>query len=386
MTTLKTNLEPACIGNPPVPLLDLKRQYAAIQQEIEAALIECARSVQYILGPVVEAFEREAAAYCGAAHAVAVTSGSDALIMALMAEDIGPGDEVIAPPFTFFATAGAVSRVGATPVFVDIEPDGFNIDPRAFEKAITPKTRAVIPVHLFGQCAEMDAIMDIAARHRLVVIEDAAQSIGSEYKGRRAGSMGHYGCFSFFPSKNLGCMGDAGLMTTNDAERARRLVLLRNHGRGAMYVDDRVGGNFRCDALQAAVLRVKLPHLDSWTAGRQRNSGVYRELFSAMPANSMTCPPELPDRRHIYNQFTIRVKNGKRDAVMNFLRERKIGCQVYYPLPLHLQPCFQYLGGKAGDLPVSEAAANEVLSLPIFPELTREEIECVAGAVKGKCR
>jgi dTDP-4-amino-4,6-dideoxygalactose transaminase len=360
-----------------IPLLDLKRQYAQIGDKIEAAVIESARSTQYILGKTVSDFEEQAAAYCGADHAIGVTSGSDALIVALMAEGIGLGDEVICPPFTFFATAGAIHRVGARPVFVDIEPVGFNLDPELLEAAINKNTRAIVPVHLFGQAAEMDAIMRIAEKHGLCVIEDGAQAIGSEYKGRRVGSIGHYGCFSFFPSKNLGCLGDGGLVTTNDPDRNAKVRMLRNHGMEPKYYHEVVGGNFRIDALQAAVLSVKLPYLDGWTEGRQENATRYRELFAQAEIPGIELPTELSERRHIYNQFTIRIGNGRRDVALTHLREKNIGCDIYYPVPLHMQKCFADLGGAAGDFPVSERAAAEVLSIPIFPELSGEELATV---------
>lgn len=366
-----------------VPLLDLKRQYAAIGSEMERALLECSRSTQYILGKQVESFEQKAGDYCGAKHALGVTSGSDALIIALMAEKIGHKDKVITTPFTFFATAGAISRVGAEPVFVDIEPDGFNINPEKLEKAASSEgVKAVIPVHLFGQCAQMDAIMEISEKYGLAVIEDAAQAIGAEYKNRRAGSIGHYGCFSFFPSKNLGCIGDGGLVTTNDQNRADKLRILRNHGARPKYYHNLVGGNFRLDAVQAAVLSIKLPYLDSWTEKRQSNAAFYRKAFEqAGLSDSIVLPPEIPDRRHIYNQFTVRIKNGMRDRILKTLREKKIGCEIYYPVPLHLQECFESLGHAPGDFPVSEAAANEVVSLPIFPELSEWEMQFVVDTL-----
>jgi dTDP-4-amino-4,6-dideoxygalactose transaminase len=365
-----------------VPLLDLNRQYAAIGREMEKAVIDCARSTRYILGPAVEEFEKAAADYCGAKESIGVTSGSDALIIALMAEGIGPGDKVITTPFTFFATAGAIWRVGAIPVFVDIEEDGFNIDPdQVAEAAKQDGVKAVIPVHLFGQCADMDPIMEIAEKHGLIVIEDAAQAIGSEFKGKRAGSMGHYGCFSFFPSKNLGCMGDGGLVICNDEEKAEKLRIFRNHGSKPKYYHRFVGGNFRIDAMQAAVLSVKLPCLDSWTQSRQKNAADYRSLFADAGIQGLTPPPELPGRRHIYNQFTLRIKDGKRDRVLKSLHEKNIGCEVYYPVPLHLQECFAELGHKEGDMPKSEIAAGEVISIPIFPELTDEEKKYVVDAL-----
>ena len=363
-----------------VPLLDLMRQYEVIGETMEHALIQCARSGRYILGQAVEAFEEQVAPYCGVKHGVGVTSGSDALILALMAEGIGPGDRVITSPFTFFATAGAISRLGATPVFVDIEPEGFNIDPDQVAHEADKGARAILVVHLFGQCADMDPILSIADERGMPVFEDAAQAIGSEYKGKRAGSLGRYGCFSFFPSKNLGCMGDGGLVTTGDPDRADLMRLLRNHGARPKYYHKFVGGNFRLDAMQAAVLAVKLPHLDAWSESRQRNAAFYRGLFENAGLDEVVLPPELPDRRHIYNQFTLRIRNGKRDRVLKSLRERRIGCEVYYPVPLHLQECFASLGYRAGAFPVAETAAKEVISIPIFPELTREEMTHVVEA------
>ncbi len=375
--------------------MDLKAQYALIRGEMLKAVEEVMDSQQFILGEKVRLLEERLAAYCGCRHAVGVSSGTDALLISLMAEGIGPGDEVITTPYSFFATAGCISRVGARPVFVDIDPASFNIDPSRIEAAVTPRTRAIVPVHLYGQCAEMDAIMETANTHGLAVIEDGAQAIGSEYRGRRAGSIGHYGCFSFFPSKNLGGAGDGGLVTTNDDERAERLRVLRVHGGRAKYYHDVVGGNFRLDALQAAVLLVKLDHLDDWTAGRQKNAAIYKRLFGeagasgepravAGPARAdsvkgIVPPDELPGRRHIYNQFVIRA--ARRDALRAFLTERGIGNEVYYPAPFHMQKCYAGLGYKEGDFPESERAARESLALPIYPELTGAMIAEVAGAV-----
>jgi dTDP-4-amino-4,6-dideoxygalactose transaminase len=364
-----------------VPMLDLQRHHAPIQEELEQALLRCARSGRYILGPEIEAFETEAAAYCGCAHAIAVSSGTDALLMALLSENVGPGDEVITVPFSFFATAGGIERVGARPVFVDIEPDGFNINTAKIENAVTEKTKAIIPVHLYGQCAEMDIITQIADKHGLAVIEDAAQAIGAEYKQRRAGSMGRYGCFSFFPSKNLGAMGDGGLITTDSSALAEHLRIMRDHGQSPKYQYRFIGGNFRCDEIQAAVLRVKLPKLDAWSEARKANADIYREVFDEMGHPDILCPRVLPQRRHIYNQFTVRIKNGGRDKVLNHLHSKNIGAAVYYPLPLHLQDCFKHLEYKKGDMPVSEAATAEVLSLPVFPELSPDEIEHAAESV-----
>ncbi len=324
----------------------------------------------FVLGAEVEEFERAAAEYCRARHAIGCASGSDALLLALMAYDIGPGDEVITVPFTFFATAGSIARLGAKPVFVDIRADDFNINPELIERAITPRTRAIIPVHLFGQCAAMEALMEIAQRHRLPVIEDAAQAIGADLHERRAGTMSEIGCFSFFPSKNLGGAGDGGLLTTNDDELAEKLRMLRVHGSKVKYYHRYVGINSRLDALQAAVLRVKLKYLDAWTEARQRNAARYNALFAEAGLEEVITPVAHPGRRHIYNQYTIRCP--QRDELMADLKEQGIGTEVYYPVPLHLQECFAYLSYGAGDLPVSEQTARECLSLPIYPELTAE--------------
>jgi dTDP-4-amino-4,6-dideoxygalactose transaminase len=361
-----------------VPLLDLKAQYNQIRDEIRDAIDRVVESQHFILGPEVEALEREVAAYSQCAYGVGVSSGSDALLVALMALGVGPGDEVITTSYSFFATAGAISRLGARPVFVDIDPATYNIDPAQIEPAITARTRAIIPVHLFGQMAAMDQIMEVARRHDLAVVEDAAQAIGAEDTGRRAGSIGHVGCFSFFPSKNLGGFGDGGMVTTNDAALAERMRLLRGHGAKPKYYHREIGGNFRLDALQAAILRVKLSHLDGWTERRRRNAAVYRQHLSVAGAQ-VEIPAEVPGGRHIYNQFVIR--SGRRDALMAQLKERKIGCEVYYPLPLHLQECFAELGYRRGDLPESERAAAESLALPIYPELTDEQIAAVVSAV-----
>lgn len=366
-----------------LPLLDLKAQYASIKEEILKEVSEIFDSQYFILGPKVEKIEKEIAAYCTSNFAVGVSSGSDALIIALMAEGIGPGDEVILPTFTFFATAGAVSRVGATPVFADIDPVTYNIDPEKVAEKITSRTKAVIPVHLFGQPADMDPIMQLAKQHNLIVIEDACQAIGSEYKGRRAGSIGDYGCFSFFPSKNLGCFGDGGMVTCNDPEKAKTLKVLRNHGQSSTYLHEHVGGNFRLDALQAGILSVKLPYLDGWSEARQRNAAEYNELFSAAELDGKV---SLPGKaaypvRHIYNQYCIEISGGKRDALVSHLREKGIGCAVYYPLSLHLQKCFSDLGGKPGDCPVSEAASGRIMALPVYPESTTEQRRSVVDAI-----
>ena len=368
----------------PIPLLDLKAQYAEIRYEIDAAVAQVVESQRFILGPEVEQFEREVAGYCQCREAVGVSSGTDAILAALMALEVGPGDEVVTTSYTFAATAGGIARLGAKPVFVDIEPTTCNIDVAQIEAVVTDRTKAVLPVHLFGQTAEMDTVMDIAARHRLVVIEDAAQAVGAEYGGRRAGGIGHAGCLSFFPSKNLGAFGDGGMVTTNDLELARRLRMLRNHGFSPKYHSKIIGGNFRLDAIQAAVLRTKLKHLDRWTEARQRNAQTYRRLFGeAGPdaaAGGIVPPYEAPDRRHIYNQFVIRVPAGVRDPLREHLTARNIGSEVYYPVPLHRQEVFAGPCAR-GDLPHSDRAAAETLALPIYPELTAAQITRVVDAI-----
>jgi dTDP-4-amino-4,6-dideoxygalactose transaminase len=360
-----------------VPLLDLKAQYKAIKPEIDAAISEVMESQHFILGPKVEQLEKAVAAYSKCAHAIGVSSGSDALLACLMAEDIGAADEVITTPYSFFATAGAISRLGATPVFVDIDPATYNLDVSQISSKVTSKTRAIIPVHLYGQMADMDPVMRIAAEHNLIVIEDAAQAIGAEYKGRRAGSIGHYGCFSFFPSKNLGGAGDGGMIVSNDAQRAEKVRCLRGHGAKPKYYHKLVGGNFRLDALQAAVVSAKLPHLDDWTAARQRNARKYDQMFgkAGLPIGL----PAVVTNRHIFNQYVIRVTN--RDELQAYLKQKGVGTEVYYPVPLHLQECFAYLGKKHGAFPESERAAKETLALPIHPELTDAEARYVVDCV-----
>ena len=365
-----------------VPLLDLKPQYLEIKDEIEPLFAEICQSQAFILGPRVAECEAAVAAYCRTPHAVGVSSGSDALIIALMAEGIGPGDEVITTPYTFFATVGAIARVGATPVFVDIDPVTYNIDPAKIEAAVTPRTKALIPVHLYGQMADMDAIMPVARAHNLLVIEDACQAIGAEWNGQRAGSVGDYGCFSFFPSKNLGCFGDGGMVTLRDPEKARRLAIYRNHGMDPQYYHRTVGGNFRLDALQAAVVTVKLPHLDAWTARRQANAARYRDLFAKAGLAAADSPISLPAEvasRHIYNQFVVRAQ--RRDDLLAHLRANGIGCAIYYPVSLHMQDCFKHLGYKKGDFPQSEAAADSTLALPIYPDLTDDMAAAVVQSI-----
>jgi dTDP-4-amino-4,6-dideoxygalactose transaminase len=376
-----------------VPLLDLKAQYASIREEIQEAINRVIETQYFILGPEVEALEQEVSAYSQCQFGIGVSSGTDALLVALMAIDIQPCDEVITTSYTFFATGGCVSRLGARPVYVDIDPYTYNINPARIEAAITERTRAIIPVHLYGQMVDMEPIMALAAKYGLYVIEDAAQAIGSEHKGKRAGSVGHLGCFSFFPSKNLGGFGDGGMVVANDPDLAHRVKMLRNHGAEPKYYHKFVGGNFRLDAIQAAVLRVKLKHLDGWSKARQDNAAVYRRLFTevglaAEPGDhhradspAVVLPTELPERRHIYNQFVIRCPH--RDDLMAYLKKNNIGCEIYYPVPLHLQECFADLGYQVGDLPASECAAKETLALPIYPELTEEMLRTVVMAIAG---
>ena len=368
-----------------VPLLDLSYQYAPMKSEIMAVVSEICDSQRFILGPKVEAFEKELTAYCKSGGAVGVTSGSDALLIALMVEKIKPGDEIITSPFTFFATVGAIVRAGATPVFADIDPVTFNIDPAKIAEKITPRTRGIIPVHLFGQAADMDPIVKIAKEHNLFIIEDACQAIGAEYKGKRVGTFAEYGAFSFFPSKNLGCFGDGGAVSCDTPEREALLKIYRNHGQSNTYIHEYVGGNFRLDALQAAILSIKLRSLDSWSEARQRNAAIYRQLFAdAKLDNLISLPQEAAyPVRHIYNQFCIRVAGGKRDALKQYLLDNGIGCAVYYPLSLHLQECFKELGGKAGDYPECEKATAEVLALPIYGELTADQLNCVVDTIKA---
>ncbi|MDD3146956.1 MAG: DegT/DnrJ/EryC1/StrS family aminotransferase [Candidatus Riflebacteria bacterium] len=360
-----------------VPLLDLKPQYQQIKEKVLPEVMEIIESQGFILGPKVEKLEKEMAAYLGAQYTLGCSSGTDALLLALMALDIGKDDEVITTPYTFFATAGSIARVGATARFVDIDPATFLMRVDQIENAITPKTKAIMPVHLFGQCVDMEPLMNIARKHKLAVIEDAAQAIGSKYQGKDAGTFGDTGCFSFFPSKNLGCFGDGGLVSTNRQALHERLKGLRVHGGQVQYQHLEVGLNARIDALQAAVVSVKLPFLAGWTEGRRKNAALYNELFKGNP--KVVTPIEKPDCFHIYNQYVIRVNN--RDALKAHLAEKEIGCSVYYPLSLHQQKCFANLGYKKGDFPESEKAADTSLALPIFPELNREQIEFVAKTI-----
>jgi dTDP-4-amino-4,6-dideoxygalactose transaminase len=348
-----------------IPLLDLHAQYAPIRDKILAAVTRVCDSERYIMGPEIAGFESEIAALIGVSHAVAVSSGTDALLLALMALDVRPGDEVITPTYSFFATPGAIARVGARPVLIDIDPLTFNIDPALISAAVTERTKAILPVHLFGLCADMDPILAIAGRHGIPVVEDAAQAIGAVYNGRSAGGMGAMGCLSFFPSKNLGAFGDAGLLTTNDAALAHKAALLRNHGMEPKYYHHLVGGNFRMDAIQAAVLRVKAPHLAAWTEARRVNAQRYAQLFRhAGVLDRVTLPVEPAGLRHIFNQFVIRVAD--RDALKAHLDQKQIGNEIYYPVPFHLQPCFEHLGYRRGDFPLAERAANESLAIPIY--------------------
>jgi len=388
-----------------IPLLDLKAQYRAIGSAIDQAVLEVLKSQQFIMGPKVQECESAIAAYSQCAHAVGVSSGTDALLLCLMAEGIGPGDEVITTPYTFFATAGAVARTGATPVFVDIDPISYNIRTSDIEARISPRTRAMIPVHLYGQMADLGPILDLAERHKLIVIEDAAQAIGAEDQGWRAGSRGHYGCFSFFPSKNLGAAGDAGMVVTQDAERAMRLQRLRVHGAHPKYYHEVIGGNFRLDAIQAAVVTVKLRHLDAWTEARQQNAARYDKFFreyglpvadTSHPANqrrggsSPVAPPgegepqiflpKVTTDRHIFNQYVIRT--ARRDALREALQKCGVSTEIYYPVPMHKQQCFAYLGHQTGDFPESEAAAAESLALPIYPELIEAQARFVVQSIR----
>lgn len=358
-----------------VPLLDLKAQYSSIRAEIRSAIDRVCESQHFILGPEVEAFEREVATFCGVKHAVGVSSGTDALLAALMALEVGSGDEVITTAYSFFATAGTIARVGAKPIFVDIDPESFNIDPMQVKAKVSPRTKAVLPVHLFGRMVEMDSILALG----VPVIEDAAQAIGSrDVKGRQAGTLGRMGCFSFFPSKNLGGFGDGGMVVTDDGDLAERLKVLRVHGSKPKYHHKRVGGNFRLDALQAAVLRVKLKYLPAWTEARRVNADRYRRLFAEVgPRADVRLPADVPG--HIYNQFAIRVP--QRDRLRAHLEGAGIGTEVYYPVPLHLQECFASLGHKKGDMPRSEMAALDSLALPIYPELTEEQQRFVVSTL-----
>lgn len=374
-----------------VPLLDLKAQHATIKDEVVDAMMRVVDAQHFILGPEVEALERSIGEYARVKHAVGVSSGTDAIVLALMALGIGPGDEIITTPFTFIATCSSIARLGARAVFVDIDPRSFNIDVPRVEAAITARTKAIMPVHLFGQMADMRALATIAAKYDLPVIEDAAQALGAEEQGFRAGAVGLAGTYSFFPSKNLGGFGDGGMVVTNDDAFAKQLRLLRNQGQAPKYFSLAVGGNFRLDALQAAILRAKLPHLDGWSAGRQRNAATYRALFAASGLAIsegvlaedavLSLPVELPARRHVYNQFVIRGRD--REGLRRHLGEQGIGCEIYYPQPMHLQACFAEWGGREGAFPESERAAKESLAIPIYPELAAEQQHAVVEAIRA---
>ncbi|MFP4650561.1 MAG: DegT/DnrJ/EryC1/StrS family aminotransferase [Desulfobacterales bacterium] len=372
-----------------VPLLDLKAQYQSIKDECMAVTEKIYESQHFILGPYVERLEDEIAAYCGTKYAVGVSSGTDALLLSLMAAGIGAGDRVITTPYTFFATAGSIARVGAVPVFADIDPETYNISPEQIEAALRDMdknelstVKAVMPVHLYGQCADMDPINRIAGENGWLVIEDAAQAIGAEYKGRRAGSMGDYGCFSFFPSKNLGGFGDGGIVTTNSPENYEMLKILRVHGGHPKYYHKYIGGNFRLDALQAAIVSVKLARLDQWTAARQENAARYRKMIDdAGLSEKVACPAEIHDR-HIYNQFVISAAEG-RDELSRFLSDAGVGNEIYYPVPLHLQQCFEYLRYGRGLMPASETAADCTLALPVYPEMSRDQQEYVVEQIRA---
>lgn len=367
-----------------IPLLDLKLQYRTIREEALRVTEEVYDSQGFILGPRVEEFEKAYAAYCQTDYAVGVSSGTDALLIALMVLGVGQGDEVIVPAYSFFATAGVVDRLGAVPVFVDVEPASLNLDPELFRAAITSRTRAVIPVHLYGQCADMEAINAIAAEHGIHVIEDAAQAVGAEFDGRRAGSLSPLGCFSFFPSKNLGAFGDAGAVTTSDPELYQKLVDFRVHGSRPKYYHKYVGGNFRIDALQAAILQIKLPHLDVWAEGRRRNAATYLQLFTDRGLlDRIELPRELPRRHHVFNQYVVRFRGGRevRDNVMQTLKSAQIGCEIYYPLTLPQQECFQDVPSAKNAFPVSDDAAASSLAIPIFPELTQAQLEEIVATV-----
>ena len=372
-----------------VPFFTLIPQFAALEKEIESALHEVFKTQQFILGPQVKALEQAISEYCEVPHAIGVASGSDALLLSLMALDIGKGDEVLLPPFTFFATAGVISRVGATPVFVDIDPQTLMIDPSKIGEKITPRTKAIIPVHLYGQCADMGPILELAEANRLFVIEDAAQALGAEYqpdvksKVRKAGQMGHFGCFSFFPTKNLGAFGDAGMVVARDPVLAERVRLLRVHGSRPKYYHKEIGINSRLDTLQAAILLVKFRYLEKWTGERRKRAERYqallKDLASALPGFSL--PVTRDGNRHIYHQYVIRVP--ERDRLRSFLQEEGVGTEIYYPVPLHLQECYAFLGWRRGDFPASEKAADDVLALPIFPELPENEQDYVVDRIRA---
>jgi dTDP-4-amino-4,6-dideoxygalactose transaminase len=366
-----------------VPAQNLRAQYQAIRGEVEPVLLGLFESQMLVLGPEVEKLEAELAQYCGAARGIGCASGTDALILPLIALGIGSGDEVITSPYSFFATAGSIWRTGAKPVFVDIQPDTYNIDPAMIEAAITPRTRMIMPVHLYGQTADMDPIKAIAQKHDLFVLEDAAQAIGADYKGRRAGSLGDAGALSFYPSKNLGGFGDGGMMLTDDAVLGRSVARLRVHGMEPKYHHHEVGFNSRLDAIQAAVLRVKLRHLEAWTLARREAAALYDSLFEAHRLTEVVIPPcERDGNFHVFNQYVVRVPANLRDALREYLASRQIGTEIYYPIPLHLQPCFEQLGYAKGDFPHAESAARQTIALPVYPELTDEQQRFVVGSIR----
>jgi len=366
-----------------IPALNLRAQYQTIRDEIEPVVLGLFESQMFVMGPEVEKLEAELAAFCGVARGIGCASGTDALLLPLIALGVGPGDEVITTPYTFFGTAGSIWRTGAKPVFVDIEPDTCNIDPARIEAAVTPRTRVIIPVHLYGQTADMDPIDEIARKHGLFVLEDAAQAIGAVYKGRRAGSLGHAAALSFYPSKNLGGFGDGGMLMTGDPVLGRSVARLRVHGMEPKYHHHEVGFNSRLDAIQAAVLRVKLRHLEAWTLARREAAVRYQTLFEAHRLTELVdLPRERDGNLHVYNQYVIRVPAVVRDPLRDYLSARQVGTEIYYPIPLHLQPCFAPLGHKTGDFPHAESAARQTLSLPLYPELTDEQQRFVVGSIR----
>jgi len=380
-TQLATERSPRMSTPAGVPLCDLQAQFRGLELDLQAAVMRVLRSGQVIGGLEVSEFEKEVARYCGAAHAVGCSSGSDALLLALHALGVGPGDEVILPPFTFFASVGAVCRLGASPVFADIDPVTFNVDPAEIATRITPRTRAIMVVHLFGQTADMAPIEKLAREHGVPIVEDAAQAIGAEYRGKRTGTLGTVACFSFYPSKNLGAYGDAGMVVTHDRDLAARATCLRTHGMEPRYYHKHIGWNARLDAVQAALLRVKLPHLDRWAEARQAAARRYDALIEEHDLDAHLLRPAVqPYRRHVFNQYVVRVARGQRDVLLRKFRAEKIGCEVYYPIPLHLQECLRHLGHHEGDFPVSEQACQSVLALPMFPEITPDQQLRVVGA------
>lgn len=371
----------------PVPLCDIQAQYRTLKEEIDSAVLRVLESGQAILGPEVAAFEKEAAAYCGAAFGVGCSSGTDALILALDAVGVGSGDEVIVPPFTFFASVSSICRLGATPVFADIDPITFNIDPQQIEAKITERTRAIMPVHLFGQCCDMDAIQRIADAHNLYIVEDAAQSFGAEYRGKRCGTLGSVAAMSFYPTKNLGAVGDAGLVTTDSPQIDKRLRSLRVHGSEVKYYHKQIGYNMRLDAVHAAILRVKLPHVSQWLIQREEAAKRYDAIIESNHLHGfMQRPMTAANRRHVFNQYVIRVPAIHRDSLVQYLKDSAIGVEVYYPLCLHQQECFRFLGHRTGDFPASEEAARTVLALPMFPEITAAQQERVVEACAAYLR